>query len=76
MIAELDGTLFQHPVAAFRVLPYLARRSLNQDQVRTVLDVAEARLDEMRTDEREDPEHVPLVQNRTLDALTGASLRA
>ena len=75
LIAELDGTVFHHPVAAFRVLPYLARRSLSADQIRLVLDTSQERLDTLRATREQDPEDAPLITNKVLDGYTGAALR-
>ena len=47
ILCELDGSVLHRPVAAFRLLPYLARKSilLSPD----FLDIDENRLEELRT---------------------------
>ncbi|EPS93810.1 hypothetical protein FOMPIDRAFT_1080940, partial [Fomitopsis schrenkii] len=45
LIAELDGTLLDRPIAAFRVIPYLPRRSIHFDL--SNVDVTLERLREM-----------------------------
>lgn len=47
LIAELDGTVLDRPIAAFRVVPYLARRSIQIDLDR--LDIPRSRLEELET---------------------------
>lgn len=46
VLSELDGTVLDRPVAAFRVIPYFARSHL--DLPDDLLDVAETRLGEMK----------------------------
>ncbi|OBZ72853.1 Transposon Tf2-9 polyprotein [Grifola frondosa] len=46
ILAELDGTVFDRPIAAFRVIPFFARKSIAVPQA--LLDIDEERLREMR----------------------------
>ncbi len=48
ILAELDGTLFDRPVAAFRVIPYLARAHIDLPPLDELLDVSIARLHELQ----------------------------
>jgi len=48
IIAELDGTLFDRPIAAFRLIPYFARRRIALPPLKDLLDVSKKRLDELR----------------------------
>src|SRR6266704_3129192 len=48
ILAELDGTLFDRPVAAFRVIPYLARAQIDLPPLDELLDVSIARLHELQ----------------------------
>ena len=47
IICELDGTVFDSPIAAFRVVPYFARKSIPLPD--NLLDISTARLREMET---------------------------
>ena len=49
ILAELDGSLFDRPVAAFRVIPYFARSSVTLPPLDKVLDVSLARLRELES---------------------------
>jgi len=48
IIAELDGTLFDRPIAAFRLVPYFARKRIALPPLKDLLDVSKKRLDELR----------------------------
>ena len=45
IICELDGTVFHRPIAAFRLLPYLARKTIHLPE--NFIDISQARLDEL-----------------------------
>ena len=47
IICELDGTLAQSPVAAFRVLPYFTRDHIDIPDIEEHIDITVARLREM-----------------------------
>jgi hypothetical protein len=58
ILAELDGSLFDRPVAAFRVIPYFARRHITLPPLDELLDVSIARLRELEStsnEETDDP---------------------
>ncbi|KJA13584.1 hypothetical protein HYPSUDRAFT_114704, partial [Hypholoma sublateritium FD-334 SS-4] len=56
IIAELNGTLFDRPIAAFRVIPYFARKSLPLPPLDELLDVSRQRLQEMADSTNIDPD--------------------
>ena len=56
IIAELDGSVFDRPVAAFRVIPYFARTQLDLPPLDDLLDVSRARLQELKDSTAVDPE--------------------
>jgi hypothetical protein len=56
IIAELDGSLFDRPIAAFRVIPYFARRSIKLPPLEALLDVSQQRLTELENTETVDPD--------------------
>jgi len=56
ILAELDGSLLHRPVAAFRVIPYFARKSINIPPLDQLLDVSTARLRQLENTTEEDPE--------------------
>ncbi|ETW77123.1 hypothetical protein HETIRDRAFT_223073, partial [Heterobasidion irregulare TC 32-1] len=47
ILAELDGSVFDRPVAAFRVIPYFARRSLKLADLEALFDISQERLQAM-----------------------------
>ena len=47
ILCELDGTLYHAPVAAFRVIPYLARKSIEIPNLEQHIDVDVSRLREL-----------------------------
>lgn len=56
ILAELDGSLLHRPIAAFRVIPYLARERIEIPSLEELLDVSTARLRELENTTEEDPE--------------------
>ena len=56
IICELDGSVFDRPVAAFRVIPYFAQRSLPLLDLENFLDVLASCLQELKDSMAADPE--------------------
>ena len=56
IICELNGSVFDRPVAAFRVIPYFARRSLPLLDLENFLDVPASHLQELKDSIAADPE--------------------
>ena len=56
ILAELDGTLFDRPIAAFRVIPYFARQNLALPPLEELLDVSQNRLRELENTASADPD--------------------
>jgi len=55
ILAELDGSVWQNKVAAFRVLLYLSRRKLNfNSKVKALLDISEENLREFAAESDKD----------------------
>ena len=55
-MAELDGSVFDRLVVAFRVIPYFARTSIPVPSVNDLIDISKRRLLEMEQAEVEDPD--------------------
>ena len=56
IVAELDGSVFDRPIAAFRVIPYFARTTLDIPPLHDLIDVSRARLAELENSETMDPD--------------------
>jgi len=56
VVAEMDGSVFDRPVAAFRVIPYFARTNLVLPALDQLLDISQARLTQMEDSLPADPE--------------------
>jgi hypothetical protein len=56
IICELDGTVLHRPVAAFRVIPYFARKSISLPD--NFIDISTARLREMESSTNSDDEDI------------------
>src|SRR5271170_479713 len=56
VLAELDGSVFHRPVAAFRVIPYFARKSIELPPLDELLDISRQRLRELKDSEENDPD--------------------
>ena len=56
IIAELDGSVFDRPVAAFRVIPYFARAKLDIPPVGDLIDISRSRLTQMEQSNVTDPD--------------------
>jgi hypothetical protein len=58
IIAELDGSVFDRPIAAFRVVPYFARTALDIPSLSDLIDISTTRLAQMEASNATDPEDV------------------
>ena len=56
ILTELDGSVLDRPVAAFRVIPYFARKKLTLPPLQDLLDISMRRLQEMKDSTVTDPE--------------------
>ena len=56
IIAELDGAVFDRPIAAFRVIPYFARTKLDLPPLEELIDISQNRLKEMSESTDVDPD--------------------
>jgi hypothetical protein len=56
ILSELDGTVFHRPTAAFRVIPYFPRKSINLPPLDELLDISRQRLQELKDSETTDPD--------------------
>lgn len=55
ILCELDGTVLDRPTAAFRVIPYLARKTIPLPNIEQLIDIPVERLQELE-DSEEAPE--------------------
>jgi hypothetical protein len=58
ILCELDGSVFHRPIAAFRVIPYLARESITIPPLDDFLDIDTERLRELEQSTLADPEEL------------------
>ena len=56
ILAELDGSVFDRPAAAFRVIPYFARTRINLPPLHELLDISNTRFQELKESEVSDPD--------------------
>ena len=56
IVAELDGSVFDRPIAAFQVIPYFPRSKLELPPLEDLVDISQRRLTQMEETEEEDPE--------------------
>ena len=56
IVSELDGSVLDRPIAAFRVIPYFARTALNIPPLDDLIDTSEACLTQMKETTTPDPE--------------------
>ena len=59
ILAELDGSIFDRPIAAFRVIPYFARKSIALPPLDELLDISRQRLAELENTEDIDTDDGP-----------------
>jgi hypothetical protein len=59
IIAELDGSVFDRPIAAFRVIPYFARENIDLPPLEDLLDISQQRLAEMENSDDIDSDDGP-----------------
>jgi hypothetical protein len=59
ILAELDGSVFDRPMAAFRVIPYFARRKIDLPPLEDLLDISQRRLTEMENSDNVDTDDGP-----------------
>ena len=56
IISELDGSVFDRPIATFQVIPYLARTKIDLPLLNKLLDISQQQLKELKNSEDLDPE--------------------
>ena len=56
IIAELDGAVFNRPIAAFGVIPYFVRQSIPIPPLEELIDVSARRLRELEDSTSADPD--------------------
>ena len=56
IIAELDGSVFARPIAAFRIIPYFAREAISLPPLTEFLDITTEELRQLEQSTAVDPE--------------------
>ena len=69
IIAELDGSVFDRPIAAFRVIPYFARTKIDIPPLDELLDISQQRLQELCDSTDTDPEDLDEDSDNSSDPL-------
>jgi hypothetical protein len=59
ILAELDGSVFDRPMAAFRVIPYFARQHIDLPPLDELLDISQKRLAELENTDNTDTDDGP-----------------
>ena len=67
ILCDLDGTLAHTPVAAFRVIPYFTRKSLDIPDIQQHIDVTAARLKQMEQTSDADPDKAEAIDEALAD---------
>ena len=55
IVSELDRSVFDRPVAAFRVFPYSARQKLKIPPLEELIDISQKWLQELKDSKDQDP---------------------
>ncbi|THH07692.1 hypothetical protein EW146_g9240 [Bondarzewia mesenterica] len=56
ILCKLDGSVYDRPIAAFRIIPYFARQSIPLSDLDQLLDISAQRLQELEASPTADPE--------------------
>ena len=56
IVSELDGSVFDQPVAAFQVIPYSTRQKLKIPLLEESIDISQKQLQELKDSKDQDPE--------------------
>ena len=56
IVSELDGSVFDHPIAAFRAIPYFARQHIGIPPLDKLIDISARRLRELEDSTAADPD--------------------
>ena len=56
IVSELNGSVLDCPIAAFRVIPYFARAALDIPPLDDLIDISEAHLAQIKATTMPDPE--------------------
>ena len=56
IVSKLDGSVFDRPIAAFRVIPYFARQHINIPPLDKLIDISARRLRELKDSTVADPD--------------------
>ena len=67
IVCELDGALYHHPVAAYRVIPYFARNHVELPNFEKYSDISVQHLRNMENSMTEDPEDLAEQQEADVD---------
>jgi hypothetical protein len=67
IICDLDGTLAHAPIAAFRVVPYFARKHLDLPDLEQHIDVSAARLRELEDTTVSNPDYPEIAEELDFD---------
>src|SRR5271155_5007516 len=59
ILSELDGSVFDRPIAAFRVIPYFARSKIALPPLEDLVDISQRRLSELEDTNDIDPNDAP-----------------
>jgi hypothetical protein len=62
----LNGSVFDHPIAAFRVIPYLARKSITLPDLDKFLDIPSDRLQEMKSSDVANPDDDLAIEEQSI----------